>query len=85
METGGIASVAMNQLESVDGDACDLQAEVGRLKHPDLGSSETVAVGHGKDGVVALIFDGSKKSAHLILGKEGDSSVLSPLVGRGWF
>ncbi len=62
--------------DAVDGYAGSFQVQVGALKHTDFGSSEAVAVGDGKDGAVALGFDGVEKAVHFLLGEEGYGAVL---------
>ena len=62
-----------------DGDACLGKVNVGPLEHTDFGGTEAVAVSHGKDGAVALVFDGGEELAHLVLGEESNDSVLASL------
>ena len=51
------------------------------LGHTDLGNSDAVAAGDGKDGAVALVFDDGEKAPHFLLGVEGDGAVLSACCG----
>jgi hypothetical protein len=59
----------------VDGDAALLEVNIGALKKPDLGSPESVTVGHGKDSPVSFTLDDREQAAHLILGQEGDGGI----------
>ncbi len=42
----------------------------------DFGRSEALAVGNGKDGLIAFGLDGREKALHFLLGEEGDGAVL---------
>ena len=55
------------------------------MKHTDFLSPETMPVGDGEDSAVALVFDDREKALHLVLGEEGDGSVLPSMVRFGFF
>ena len=54
------------------------------LQGKNRNRAERGPVGDGKDGAVALGFDDSKETAHLLLGKVGDGAVLSAVGCWRW-
>ena len=63
-------------LEAMDGNSPLLEVNIGALEQPDLGSPQSVTVGHGKDRAVPFVFDHREKAAHFFLGQEGDGGIL---------